>query len=91
MKERKDKRVKAVRPVYVEGFEEGTYSAISLDFSKGGLCMVTNLDLQPGQTFKLYSDHLWWKETVDAKAVWRKPVVAQSNKVGFSLSARTKR
>ena len=81
---RREERDKMVRPVFVEGMKVGTYSALSLDVSECGLCMVTNIDLKPGDAITIYSKDLW-KEPMKAVAVWSAHVVSQSNRVGLSL------
>lgn len=84
MIERKERRIRTIRPVFVDGIEPGTYSALTVDFSKSGLCVVTNLSVEPGQEIELFSDHLWHEPQL-AKVLWKTPVVADSSKVGMSL------
>jgi len=81
---RREERDRMVRPVYIEGRQHGTYSALSIDVSECGLCLVTNVDINPGDTLTVYSKHIW-PEPRTAVAVWKTRVVSESSRVGLSF------
>ena len=84
MMPRREDRDRMVRPVFVEGMKVGTYSALSLDVSECGLCMMTNIDIKLGDAITVFLKDTW-PEPRKAVAVWKTPVVSESKRVGFSL------
>ena len=85
----REKRIKIIRPVYVEGINEGSYSALAVNFSKKGLCVITNLDVEVNQELELFSGHLW-HEPQTARVLWKSHMVSDSNKIGMSLTPANK-
>jgi hypothetical protein len=83
MAERKEERIKAFSPIDVYGINK-PYSAISLNYSKGGLGMITNLDVSPGDSLKISCNH-FWSEPKSAVVVWVKKINMTSKRVGLEI------
>ena len=83
MGERKEERIKAFSTIDVYGIDK-PYSAISLDYSRRGLGMITNLDISPGDSLKVSCPH-FWSEPKNAVVVWVKPINETSKRVGLEL------
>jgi hypothetical protein len=80
---RKEERTIAFKPVIVFGIN-GSYSAISMNYSRSGLAMITNLDVSPGDSLKI-SCESFWREPKEAVVVWESRISKSSKKVGLSL------
>lgn len=76
------KRESIIRAVYFSGVPSGAYMACSLDVSNGGFCVLTDLNMIPGQTVKVFSSALW-SEPREAVAVWRTSDQVNGDTVGF--------
>lgn len=78
-------RNSVIRPVYFSGVSTGAYVAHSLDVSTGGFCVLTDLDMVPGQMVRIFSSTLW-PEPMEAVAVWKISDPVDGTRVGFRLS-----
>jgi len=81
---RREERRAAIRPVYFSGIVTGGYTALTLDTSRCGLCVLTDLAVSLGQNVTLVSKALW-KEPVKAEVVWKSNGLSDGYKVGLKL------
>lgn len=82
--ERKEKRINSSRNIDVLGVDSSDYTAISINYSKCGVGIITNLDLSPGDSLKVSCDRLW-PEPMDAIVIWVNPISPTHKKTGLSL------
>jgi hypothetical protein len=80
---RKERRTVAFKPINVYGID-GSYSAISMNYSKCGLAMITNLDVSPGDSLRVSCESFWEKPR-NAVVIWENQISNSSKKVGLSL------
>jgi len=83
-RDRQEDRKKLAKQLYVLGDDRGHYTAVTVDISDCGVCMVTNRDVRPGQTVRIYSEDLW-PVPVKARAVWRSHLACETSRVGLVI------
>jgi len=84
LENRGEERRLVIRPVYFSGIVTGAYTALTLDSSSSGLCVLTDLNVAPGQNVTLVSRSLW-SEPVSAVAVWKSGDMVDGYRVGFRI------
>lgn len=86
--ERREKRIAIVKPVYFEGEDAAKDFAISVNLSKSGICLITSLDVIPGQEMTVYSKFLW-PGPKRAIAAWSSRLSPRVSRAGFTLHPKT--
>jgi len=81
---RTEDRTPLIRSVYLRKNGGTTGVAYTLNVSNCGTCLITTKPIRPGETFQLYSRHLWLNP-IKALAVWSRKMDDKIQKVGFSL------
>lgn len=85
--ERREKRTAIVKPVYFEGEDAARDFAISVNSSRSGICIITSLDVIPGQEMTVHSKFLW-PDPREATAVWSSRLSPRVSRIGFALSPK---
>ena len=83
-KDRQEDRTKVAKELHVLGEDRGHYTAVTVDVSDCGVCMVTNRNVTPGQMVRIYSEELW-PVPVKAKAVWKAHLACETSRVGLAI------
>jgi len=83
-RDRQEYRTKVAKQLHVLEEDKGHYTAVTVDVSDCGVCMVTNRDVSPGQRVRIYSEDLW-PVPVNAKAVWRSHLACETCRVGLTI------
>jgi len=73
-----------MKPVYFAGEETAKNFAVSVNISRSGICVITSLEVNPGQEVTVYSKFLW-PDTIKAITAWSRNLGPGVNKVGFVL------
>ena len=82
---RKETRISSSRPIKVLDTDVKEYTALSMNYSKCGLAMVTNLDISPGDCLRVDCDS-FWAEPQNAVVVWVRHLSSSHITTGLSLS-----
>ena len=81
---RKEKRSHIMKPVYFFEEEIAKNFAVSINLSRSGMCIITSLEVTPGQEVTVYSKFLW-PDPRKAIATWSRNLGPGVNKAGFTL------